>query len=115
MSMILISARATLMRIAVGSVLCVTNACTLGDGPESPMKLVDECTADFDKNGRSDRALLLDRDGEITLTVFLRENGDYESYLLRKTRSRWLRAKCESGHELTETLAGVGKRNAKKV
>jgi hypothetical protein len=109
------SVNAIIGRVMVSGALFFTSACHLADNTDDRMKLIDECRADFDKNAQPDLALLFDRAGEVTLTVFLARDGSYEEHLLKKSQAGTLRAKCASGYELVETLAGAGKTTSKKV
>ncbi len=80
----------------------------------TPIKFVEGCEADFDGDGKSDNALLIEDSKAVKLIILLNNNIS-NSITLFKTDSNLLRLRCVYSSELIGTTAGQGDKNKKKI
>jgi hypothetical protein len=87
---------------------------TLASNDSIPIKYVDGCEIDLDKNGESDLALIVESSHGQELIALMRSKGNYKAFLLYEKCNR-MNLSCKYGTFLIETSAGKGEKKRKKV
>ena len=73
-----------------------------GDG--MPLKFISSCEMDFNQDGRSDKAFLVEGIPGRELLVLLAKKDGYETFVVSKGKDRMF-LHCEAGFEVKETIA----------
>jgi len=74
-------------------------------GIEQPLKYISGCEMDFDKDNKTDLAMLIETSRGYELLVHMRRGKSYESIVLRQVQSGSFGMSCDYGFKITETTA----------